>query len=166
MIDCLIFKPKKDYYIRKSFLKLGPFQLFALADKEDNVFGLCFFGENNPIIVVRNDCTDQHYINLVGKSKFDKMSADDYYGIFLFNNVFHLDNKVKVDTVRGVRKAKTEETVEICKEYVHQLIVQRNIRFKDVLYSKESYTKLYEYCMSNGLERALFDLIKHGGLCE
>ena len=163
-MDCLLFKPKANYYIRKNFFKLSPFKLFGLVDNKNEVFGVCFFGENNPIFILRKDCTNQHYINLLGKSKFDKMSYDDHYGIFLFNDIFHLNNRVKVGTVRGVRKAKDEETVEICKEYVHQLLLQENVKFKDVLYSKENYTKLYEYCMSEGLEGALFDLIKEGVL--
>ena len=163
-MDCLLFKPKANYYVRKNFWKLSPFKIFALVDNKNEVFGVCFFGENNPIFILRKDCTNQHYINLLGKSKFDKMSDDDYYGIFLFNDIFHLNNRVKVGTVRGVRKAKTEETVEICKEYVHQLLIQEGVKFKDMLYSKENYTKLYEYCMSEGLEGALFDLIKEGVL--
>jgi len=163
-MDCLLFKPKANFYVRKNFWKLSPFKIFALVDNKNEVFGVCFFGENNPIFILRKDCTNQHYINLLGKSKFDKMSDDDYYGIFLFNDIFHLDNRVKVDTVRGVRKAKDEETVEICKAYVHQLLIQEDVKFKDVLYSKENYTKLYEYCMSEDLEGALFDLIKEGVL--
>ena len=131
-------------------------------DNKNEVFGVCFFGESNPIYVVNKDCDNQHYINMIGKSKFDKMSYDECYGIFLFNDIFHLNNRVKVNTVRGVRKAKDEETVEICKEYVHQLLLQENVKFKDVLYSTEKYTKLYEYCMREGLEGALFDLIKEG----
>ena len=161
-MDCLLFKPKENYYVRKKFFKLSPFKLFGLVDNKNEVFGVCFFGESNPIYVVNKYCDNQHYINMIGKSKLDKMSYDEYYGIFLFNDIFYLNNRVKVNTVRGVRKAKDEETVEICKEYVHQLLLQENVKFKDVLYSTEKYTKLYEYCMSEGLEGALFDLIKEG----
>ena len=91
MLDCLLFKPKANHYIRNNFYRLSPFKLFALVDNKNEVFGLCFFGESNPIYVVKKDCDNQHYINMIGKSKFDKMSDDDHYGIFLFNDIFHLD---------------------------------------------------------------------------
>ena len=121
------------------------------------VFGLCFFGEDNPIYLLNKDSTNQKMINLLGKSKFNKMKADDYYGVFCFYDIFHLENRVKVDNVRGVRKAKDDEITEICMEYVHQLLRENNGTFKDVLYSKEAYTKLYEDCMSEGLDIKCLD---------
>lgn len=167
-MEILLIKLKKGrFYIRKNAYKFLSTNFFALVSPYDEVVSYAYWSEDNGVYLVKKDTTNKRLIRLVKKSNIDKMNESDRYNVWCIRDKIRLNNKVVLSKkVNGLRYATPEECESIIDSIVFDLIKEKELSFKDILYNTPKYNELYSFCMENDFEGSLFKLTREAGVLE
>ena len=147
----LLFKSKKDYYLRKNAWKYLNADVYGIVDDNNNVTHY-IIRDGNPLYIA----SEQYRGILYNEIKNRFKSEHDRVFIYCLKNKHNLLNPVPVNIVRGIRYASLEEKNQIHLEIMNTIFHDNKITFKDKLYNSSKWREVYTFAMENNLDAGLF----------